>query len=183
VRQDVPVIRRLVRRAGHTRVLSRLAPLLVPADRLVGRLTGGRVVALGLVPSLILTTTGRRSGRPRSSPLLYVRDGDAFVVIGSNWGQARQPAWSLNLLADPRATVTLAGRRVPVLARPSTGAERERLWRLLVAEWPAYETYLERAGGRHIRIFRLAPPAPPGAPPATPGAAPAGAPGGPPVAG
>jgi deazaflavin-dependent oxidoreductase (nitroreductase family) len=153
----VPVIRRLVRRAGHTRTLSRLAPLLVPADRLVGRLTGGRVVALGLVPSLILTTTGRRSGLPRRSPLLYVRDGDAFVVIGSNWGKTGQPAWSHNLLADPRATVTVGGRHLPVTARLATGAERERLWDKLVAEWPAYRTYVERAGGRDIRVFRLTP--------------------------
>jgi len=153
----VPVIRRLLRRAGHTRTLSRLGPLLVPADRLVGRLTGGRVVALGLLPSLILTTTGRRSGRPRRNPLLYVRDGDAFVVIGSNWGKSGQPAWSLNLLADPRATVTIGGRHLPVGARVATGAERERLWGLLLAEWPAYQTYVERAGGRDIRVFRLAP--------------------------
>ena len=151
------MIRRLVRRAGHTRTLSRLAPLLVPADRLVGRLTGGRVVALGLVPSLILTTTGRRSGLPRRSPLLYVRDGDAFVVIGSNWGKTGQPAWSHNLLADPRATVTVGGRHLPVTARLATGAERERLWERLVAEWPAYRTYVERAGGRDIRVFRLTP--------------------------
>lgn len=151
------MIRRLVRRAGHTRTLSRLAPLLVPADRLVGRLTGGRVVALGLVPSLILTTTGRRSGQARHNPLLYVRDGDGFVVIGSNWGKTGQPAWSHNLLADPRATVTVGGRHLPVTARLATGAERERLWDKLVAEWPAYETYVKRAGGRDIRVFRLAP--------------------------
>lgn len=151
------MIRRLLRRAGHTRTLSRLGPLLVPADRLVGRLTGGHVVALGLVPSLILTTTGRRSGQPRRNPLLYVRDGDAFVVIGSNWGKNRQPAWSLNLLADPRATVTIGGRHLPVEGRVATGAERERLWGLLLTEWPAYETYVERAGGRDIRVFRLAP--------------------------
>ena len=109
------------------------------------------------MPSLILTTTGRRSGQPRRNPLLYVRDGDAFVVIGSNWGKNRQPAWSLNLLADPRATVTIGGRHLPVEARVATGAERERLWGLLLAEWPAYETYVERAGGRDIRVFRLAP--------------------------
>jgi deazaflavin-dependent oxidoreductase (nitroreductase family) len=79
------------------------------------------------------------------------------VVIGSNWGKNRQPAWSLNLLADPRATVTIGGRHLPVEARVATGAERERLWGLLLTEWPAYETYVERAGGRDIRVFRLAP--------------------------
>lgn len=130
---------------------------MVPVDRLVGRLTRGRVIALGLIPSLVITTTGRRSGRPRSNPLLYVPDGDAFVVTGSNWGQSDQPAWALNLMADPRATVAVRGRRIRVRAQLASGPERDRLWRLLVTEWPAYETYVERAGGRDIHVFRLEP--------------------------
>jgi deazaflavin-dependent oxidoreductase (nitroreductase family) len=148
------MIRGLVRRAGHTRWLSRLGPLLVPADRLVSRLTRGRVVALGLVPSLVLTTTGRRSGLPRSNPLLYVPDGDAYVLVGSNWGQTAHPAWALNLVAQPRATVTLKGRTFPVRATRATGAERERLWALAIREWPAYDTYVRRSG-RDIKVFRL----------------------------
>ncbi|MEH1013827.1 nitroreductase family deazaflavin-dependent oxidoreductase [Micromonospora sp. CPCC 206060] len=150
----------LTRRLGHRRWFAAGARLLVPADRLVGRLTRGRVVALGLIPSLIITTTGRRSGQPRSNPLLYVRDGDGYVVIGSNWGQTHQPAWALNLLAEPTAEVAVGGRRIRVRAELATGAERDRLWRLLVTEWPAYQTYVERAGGRDIRIFRLAPTGP-----------------------
>ncbi|HEX5543743.1 MAG TPA: nitroreductase/quinone reductase family protein [Micromonospora sp.] len=151
-------LKRFVRHLGHQRWVAAAARrLLVPVDRFVGRLTRGRVVALGLLPSLIITTTGRRSGQPRSNPLLYVPDGDAYVVIGSNWGQPHQPAWALNLLADPSATVDIKGRRLPVRARLATGPERDRLWRLLVAEWPAYETYVERAGERDIRIFHLEP--------------------------
>ncbi|MFC7550199.1 nitroreductase family deazaflavin-dependent oxidoreductase [Plantactinospora sp. GCM10030261] len=148
---------RLARRLGHEGWFAAAARLLVPADRFVGKLTRGRVLALGLIPSLILTTTGRRSGKPRSNPLLYVPDGDAYIVVGSNWGQAHQPAWALNLLADPAATVTAKGVVVPVRARVATGAERDRLWRKLVAEWPPYETYVRRAGGREIRVFRLEP--------------------------
>ncbi|MET8833635.1 nitroreductase family deazaflavin-dependent oxidoreductase [Micromonospora sp. NPDC004540] len=147
----------LTRRLGHQKWFGATMRLLVPADRLVGRLTKGRVVAFGLVPSLVLTTTGRRSGKPRSNPLLYVPDGDAYVVIGSNWGQQHQPAWSLNLLAQPAAEVDVRGRRVPVRAEPIGGAERERLFTRLVDEWPAYRTYVERAGGREIRVFRLVP--------------------------
>ncbi|HEX6970387.1 MAG TPA: nitroreductase/quinone reductase family protein [Micromonosporaceae bacterium] len=151
-------VRKLTRRLGHRRWFAAFVRrFLVPADRFVGRLTRGRVVALGLVPSLIITTTGRRSGRPRSNPLLYVRDGGDFVVVGSNWGQRHQPAWALNLLADPTATVTVSGQRLAVRARLAEGAERERLWRLLVLEWPAYETYRERAGDRPIHVFRLVP--------------------------
>jgi deazaflavin-dependent oxidoreductase (nitroreductase family) len=147
----------LTRRLGHHRWFGTAARLLVPADRLVGRLTRGRVVALGLIPSLVITTTGRRSGKPRSNPLLYVPDGDGYVVIGSNWGQQHQPSWALNLLAEPRAEVAVKGRLVPVRAELATGAERDRLWQLLVTEWPAYRTYVERAGGREIRVFRLVP--------------------------
>ncbi|MEG3634931.1 nitroreductase family deazaflavin-dependent oxidoreductase [Micromonospora palythoicola] len=151
------VLGSLTRRVGRYRWFGATVRLLVPVDRAVGRLTRGRVVALGLVPSLVITTTGRRSGRPRSNPLLYVPDGDGYVVVGSNWGQTHQPAWSLNLLAEPRAEVDVKGRRIPVRAEVATGAERDRLWRLLVDQWPAYETYVARAGGRQIRIFRLVP--------------------------
>lgn len=155
--EGMSVLGSLARCLGHRRWFAAAARLLVPADRLVGRLTRGRVVALGLVPSLLLTTTGRRSGRPRHNPLLYVRDGEAYVVVGSNWGQPHQPGWALNLLARPEATIGVRGRRIPVRAERATGAERDRLWRLLVAEWPPYQTYARRAGGRTLLIFRLVP--------------------------
>jgi deazaflavin-dependent oxidoreductase (nitroreductase family) len=151
------VLARLARRLGHSTWFAAAARPLVPADRLVARLTGGRVVALGLAPALMLTTTGRRSGRPRSTPLLYVNDGAAFVVVGSNWGRTTHPAWSLNLLADPRATVAVRGRMVAVRASVVTGPERDRLWRLLMRQWPPYGTYADRAGGRDLRLFRLEP--------------------------
>jgi deazaflavin-dependent oxidoreductase (nitroreductase family) len=150
-------IRSLARRLGGAAWFANTGRILVPADRLVGRLTGGRVVALGIVPSLLLTTTGRRSGQPRTQPLLFVRDGEGWVVTGSNWGQTHQPAWALNLLANPRATVTFKGRQIPVEAHLATGPERDRLWRLVTTEWPPYEAYVKRAGGREIHVFRLAP--------------------------
>ncbi|MEE6261048.1 nitroreductase family deazaflavin-dependent oxidoreductase [Plantactinospora sonchi] len=155
--RPVPALGRLVRRIGHSRWFAACTPLVVPADRLVARLTRGRVIALGMVPSLLLTTTGRRSGQPRSTPLLAVPDGDGYVVVGSNWGRSEHPAWTLNLLAHPAATVTVGGREIPVQGRLAEGAERDRLWRLLVAEWPAYQTYVNRAGGRELRVFRLEP--------------------------
>lgn len=79
------------------------------------------------------------------------------MVIGSNWGRPDHPQWTANLLADPYATVTLHGRTVPVRAGLATGAERDRLWRLGLDVWPAYQTYARRAAGRDIRVFRLAP--------------------------
>lgn len=148
---------RLARRPWFATAVRVVVPALVPLDRAIGRLTRGRVVALGLLPSLIITTTGRRSGLPRPNPLVYVRDGDAFVVVGSNWGRAQQPAWVANLRHRSAATLTVDGRTVDVRAREVSGAERERLWQLLVAAWPPYPSYLSRAGGRELAVFRLEP--------------------------
>ncbi|GAB3801630.1 nitroreductase/quinone reductase family protein [Micromonospora zhanjiangensis] len=153
----MPGLSDLARRLGHQQWFATVFRVVVPLDRLVGRLTRGRVVALGVIPSLLITTTGRRSGKPRTNPLLYVPDGDAYVVIGSNWGQPHQPSWALNLLADSTARVTVKGREIPVRGRAVSGEERDRLWHMLVSEWPAYQTYLTRAGGRDLRIFRLEP--------------------------
>ncbi len=150
------VISSLARRMGSTRLFALVGRAYVPFDRWLGRLSRGRAVALGL-PSLLITTTGRTSGQPRTNPLLYAADGDAFVVIGSNWGQAHHPAWSGNLLADPNATVVVRGKELRVRARLAEGAERERLRGLLLSVWPAYQAYEARAEGRTLRIFRLEP--------------------------
>jgi deazaflavin-dependent oxidoreductase (nitroreductase family) len=125
-------------------------------DRYVGRVTHGRITMLGMVglPSLMLTTTGRRSGQPRCQPLLYTQDGDGYVVVATNWGFPAHPGWSANLLANPEAIVEVRGRRIPVRAALVKGSERERLWRLVTPAWPAYETYAA-ATDRTIRVFRL----------------------------
>jgi deazaflavin-dependent oxidoreductase (nitroreductase family) len=148
----------LARRLGSKRWFARMGRAFVPLDRLVGRLTRGRFVSMNLndLPALLLTTTGRKTGRARTQPLVYARDGDAFVVVGSNWGQAHHPAWSGNLLADPDGVVTLGGRDIPVRAELVEGPDRGRLWELMRSRWPAYAQYEERAG-RHIRVFRLIP--------------------------
>jgi deazaflavin-dependent oxidoreductase (nitroreductase family) len=155
----VPRIANTVRRLGHRPWFALVGRAYVPFDRLLGRLTGGRLVLFGLrdLPSLLITTTGRKSGEPRSNPLLYVRDGDAYVVIGSNWGQTHQPAWVLNLLAQPDAAITVGGAEIPVRATLAEGAARERLFAMLLVIWPAYDTYVARAGGRDIRVFSLLP--------------------------
>jgi deazaflavin-dependent oxidoreductase (nitroreductase family) len=109
------------------------------------------------LPCLLLTVTGRRTGQARSVPLLYSPHGGEFLVVGSNWGERRHPAWSANLLANPEATVQVRGQEVPVLARHVTGAERDKLWAELVLTWPGYDAYAERAGGRELRLFVLTP--------------------------
>jgi deazaflavin-dependent oxidoreductase (nitroreductase family) len=148
-----------LQKLGHYPWFARFGRAYVPVDRALGRLTKGRFVAFGSreLPSLLITTVGRQSGKLRTVPLLYVPDGEAFIVIASNWGQAHHPAWSYNLAAHPDASVLLNGRTVRVTAHPASGAERERLLDLLLTMWPAYNTYQDRAAGRTLKIFRLEP--------------------------
>jgi deazaflavin-dependent oxidoreductase (nitroreductase family) len=151
------MISSLARRIGGARLFGVVGRAYVPFDRWVGKVSRGRLVALGQrdLPSLLITTTGRTSGRPRSNPLLYAPDGDSFVVIGSNWGQAQHPGWSANLLANPAATIVVRGQEINVRARLVEGEERARLRGLLLKVWPGYAAYEKRAQGRTLRIFRL----------------------------
>lgn len=149
----------LVRRAGHTQVFAevgkRIAP---PIDRTLHRLSGGRLhAAEGFLPTLLLVHTGRKTGREHHTPLAYVRHDDAFALAATNWGQGQHPAWSSNLLADPEAYLEVDGGVTPVRARLVTEQEREELWPRFVAMWPAYDTYVERAANRDIRVFLCEP--------------------------
>jgi deazaflavin-dependent oxidoreductase (nitroreductase family) len=152
-------MRRLADNLGGHPVFSLVGRVMVPIDTVLHRASRGRwgLGALAGVRTLLLHTVGRRTGQPRTSPLLYVRHAGGYLVVGSNWGGANHPGWSANLLAHPAATVTVDGREVAVRARLLTDAEREDLWPLLTRAWPAYEVYVARAGGRRLRIFLLEP--------------------------
>jgi deazaflavin-dependent oxidoreductase (nitroreductase family) len=113
---------------------------------------------IGNVPILLLTTTGRRSGRSRTVPVMYV-PGEAPVLVASNGGSPSHPAWYLNLEAEPQAEIEIEGRRQEVAARTVTGEEREALWRQAVALYPAYGDYQRRAD-RQLPVVVLARPAP-----------------------
>jgi deazaflavin-dependent oxidoreductase (nitroreductase family) len=109
------------------------------------RATGGRVGRrLARHDMLLLTTTGRTSGRPHTVPLLYLRVKGELAVIASYGGHPRHPDWYRNLLTEPRAEVRVDGDRFPVVARTAEPAERDRLWALAVAEYPGYEGYQAR---------------------------------------
>src|SRR5713226_632694 len=98
----------------------------------VYRLTGGKVGGkLGKMPMLLLTTTGRKSGQPRTQPLSYTQAGDGYAVIASKGGAATDPLWYQNLKANPLAEVTVGSETRKVRARDAEGEERERLWRAL----------------------------------------------------
>jgi len=121
--------------------------------RLTGGLIGGR---FGRVRMLLLTTTGRKSGRPRTTPLLYLEDGGNLVVIASNGGNPNHPAWWLNLKSDPQATVQVGRERRAVSAEEATGEERERLWRAVVDVNSGYEGY-QKSTSRRIPVVLLRP--------------------------
>jgi deazaflavin-dependent oxidoreductase (nitroreductase family) len=107
------------------------------------------------MPLLLLTTTGRRTGEPRVTPVTYAEDGGDLLVIGSNWGQQHHPAWALNLRAEPNASVEIRGRRTDVTARLLEGSEREAALALLLRVWPHFSAYAKRAGERELLVFRL----------------------------
>lgn len=152
----------VLRRIGGERWVARVARALTPLDRAVQARTSGRASLTGALgmPTVLLTTTGRRSGQPRSVPLTFARHGDGLLVIGSNFGQAHHPAWSANLLAHPTATVAMRGVRWRVEARLLDESEKAEAWPELLRVWPGYAAYQERSG-RDLRVFLLTPGRPP----------------------
>ncbi len=117
--------------------------------------SGGRIGhQLGHLRTLLLRTTGRRSGQGRTAALVYHQDGQRFVVVGSRGGSDRPPGWLLNLLADPDVEVQVGTRRFPARGRVATAAEQQRLWPVMTALWPDYERY-QRQTSRRIPLVIL----------------------------
>lgn len=108
------------------------------------RASGGRLMSkVGKAPVLLLETTGRKSGEKRVAPLVYLADGERFIVIDTNAGNAKLPAWSHNLKADPAAEVEIGKRRTAVRARVATGEERTELWRRHNEQYAGFDDYAE----------------------------------------
>ena len=103
---------------------------------------------------LILTTTGRRSGESRSTPLIYGKRGSDHVVVASKGGAEEHPAWYLNLIAQPEVTVQVRGDRFQARAHTATADEKPELWRMMTERWPAYEEY-QRKTSREIPVVVL----------------------------
>ncbi|MGQ0831067.1 MAG: nitroreductase family deazaflavin-dependent oxidoreductase, partial [Microthrixaceae bacterium] len=151
--------RNVVPRLTGLSAFTRIAPHVFPAlDRLVSRLTGGRYTLSEVTaPTLVLTTTGVRSGEPREAPLACVVEPEgSWLVVGSNFGREKHPAWTTNLLKDPDATVTRRGQVTPVVATLLEGPARQDAWDALNRLLPVYDRYEERSG-RDLRVFRLSP--------------------------
>jgi F420H(2)-dependent quinone reductase len=121
------------------------------------RFSGGRIGGhIHRAPVLLLTTTGRKSGLPRTAPVVYLADGESLVVIGSNAGHGRTPAWSLNLQANAEAEVEVGRERRPVRARVAEGEERAELWRKHNEQYSGFDEYEARTD-RDIALFVLEP--------------------------
>lgn len=151
-------------RLGRMRWFSWLSiKLLVPIDRLVFRRTDGKFSLLHLgshgpaaLPTLLLITTGRKTGQRRSTAVLYLEDQGRLVVVGSNFGQPRHPGWSANLMSNPDAEVIVHGEHRRVKAQLATEADKAALWPRLLEIYPTWEAYTARTD-RSFRAFYLQP--------------------------
>ena len=124
----------------------------------VYRATGGRLGGRFLrgAPVLLLITTGRKSGKPRTAPLLYLKEGDSYVIVASKGGMSHDPLWFKNLEANPDVEIEIGTRRLPMKARRADDAEKAILWPKLVAMYRDYDDYQARTE-RNIPVVVLTP--------------------------
>jgi len=108
------------------------------------------------VPTLLLTVTGRRTGRELTSALIFGRDGDDYLVVASKGGWPSHPSWYLNLRANPAATIQVKAEELAVVARTASATEKPRLWKIMTDLWPNYDVYQSRTN-RDIPVVVLTP--------------------------
>ncbi|KDE96807.1 hypothetical protein Y900_029665 [Mycolicibacterium aromaticivorans JS19b1 = JCM 16368] len=146
---------RVMRRVGHYRwfaVFMKHAGSR--ADRALIRASCGRLSLGGpQMPTMLLTTRGRRSGKERTVPVYFVRDSNTLVAVCENFGLDAPSSWLRNLLADPKARIEINGVSASYLSRPATEQEVARNMPKLAAMWPAHDTYMQRSGTRHVFVF------------------------------
>ena len=107
-------------------------------------------------PILLLTTTGRRSGEPKTSALIFGRDGDDYLIVGSMGGAPKHPSWYLNLSANPEVEIQVRGDRIPAVAHTASDDEKGRLWQIMTEVWPNYDAYQTRTD-RSIPVVVISP--------------------------
>lgn len=142
--------------AGY-QFLVRLAPRI---DQLLIPRTNGRLSSAGIDTVGLVTTTGAKSGMPRTQPLALIDDTNAILAIGSNYGRPTHPSWSANLLAHPECTVEFRGAAAQYRAELLTGEDRAAAWARAADFYAGYERYRVSCAPRQIRVFRLRPVAP-----------------------
>jgi deazaflavin-dependent oxidoreductase (nitroreductase family) len=145
-----------LRQIGATRVgVWIIKHIVSPLDRWLYRWTNGRFLTSGrpLAPTLLLTTTGRKTGQPRTTPVFYLRDGDRVIICNVNPGFERPNPWTLNIRANKIVRAQISSKRQSYEAREATAAEIEKYWPQLVKMWPAYQRHFENSGQRSIFIL------------------------------
>jgi deazaflavin-dependent oxidoreductase (nitroreductase family) len=149
---------KMVVKASGTKTFMRIGPKIVPhVDRALHKISGGRMLLSGgMLPSLVLTTTGAKTGQKRTTPLATKPEDGGWYVVGSNFGRDAHPGWSANLLVNPDAEISFQAKDIAVRAHLLTAEEKAAFWPQLVKFWPNYDLYTERSG-RDLRIFRLEP--------------------------
>ncbi|WP_240355558.1 nitroreductase family deazaflavin-dependent oxidoreductase [Mycobacterium bourgelatii] len=148
------LIERFVMSPVGMQFLLHIAP---PLDKAVIPRTKGRLSSAGIDKVGLVTTTGAKSGQPRTHPLALIEHGDGLLAIGSNYGRPHHPAWSANLLAHPECTVEFKGPPKRHRAELLSGDERAAAWADAVDFYAGYENYRVNCAPREIRIFRLRP--------------------------
>lgn len=161
-------VNQTMQRLGGTRIgIWLIRHVVSPLDKWLYRRTGGRRLSLGkpLAPTLLLTTTGRRTGQPRTIPVFYLQDGERLILCNVNPGFERPNPWTLNLLAHPIAQVQIGARTGTYHARQATDAEITQYWSRLVNLWSAYERHYQASGQRTLFVLTPVPDASAAEPP------------------
>ena len=145
-------------RIGALAWMPKLLPQITWLDKLLQRLTGGRwsILRIAGLPNIMLTVLGRRSGVPRSTPLLCVPYLQGVLIAGSNFGGAKAPVWVVNVRAADQVTMRYDGEELAATPTELTGADRELAWTHMLQTWPNYAKYAERTD-RTIPVFYLEP--------------------------
>ena len=143
-------------RIGAISWMPNLLPQIVVVDKLLQRVTMQRYTILDVagLPNLVLTVTGRKSGLPRTTPLLCVPDGERILIAGSNFGGPKEPLWVKNIEANPAVTVRIGGVESKRVATMLEGEDRAQAWKTMLAVWPNFAKYEERTD-RRIKVFEL----------------------------
>ena len=143
-------------RIGAIPWMPRFLPQIMWVDKLLQRVSRGRISLLGIagLPNLMLTVVGRKSGIPRSAPLLCVPYGEDILIAGSYFGSPKEPIWVKNLEANPEVTVRFRGRTTAMVARRLEGDERAAAWSRMVETWPNFARYEQRTD-RRIKVLLL----------------------------
>ena len=143
---------------NQERMFTRVAKVMGAMHTALYRRSGGRIGGrFRGAPCLLLTVTGRKSGQPRTAPLMYGRDGDDYIIVASKGGQPKSPVWWVNLRSNPAAEVEVGAERHRVIAEEVVdGEERERLWKLMTQIYPTYDAYQKKTS-RVIPVVRLRP--------------------------